>query len=222
MGQFLANFGLLAGQNHFLAYFIVYVVTIFLGNISAFAGLWLALRGYFGQWGILWILLTVFSAEASGDLLWYSLGRTLRETRFGNFVKNRLPGHERIEKNLQKNGTNWVFFSKFLYASSFPIIFSIGWARTNFKKFFKTSLVALILWLPILTGLAYGLVFGLTPLGAIAAFSTLSKKFEILFFVGLGLFLVLDYFLARLVRILVGKRFLEENDGSGQAPKIGT
>lgn len=220
MANFLTNIGLLAGQNPFLAYFIIYLVTIFLGNISAFASLWLALRGYLGTWGVPWILLTIFAAEATGDLLWYALGRTLRETRFGNFVKNHLPGHSKIEQNLERNGRNWIFLSKFLYGSTFPIIFLVGWTKTDFKKFFQTSLVALLLWLPILTGLAYGLIFSLTPLGAIAAFKVIFKKFEFVFFFGLGLFVVADYFLAKAFKIIAARRFLRENDGSTNLPSF--
>jgi len=216
MANFLTNLGLLASQNPFLAYFIIYVITIFLGNISAFAGFWLVFRSNFGALGVPLLILTIFCANVSGDLLWYSLGRALRETRLGNFVKNRLPGHAKIENNLQKNGPGWIFVSKFLYGSSMPIIFSIGWTRIDFKKFFRVSLLSILVWLPILSGLAYGLILGLMPLGAVAIF----KNFEVAFFLGLGIFLLLDYFLAKLFRTLVGKKlFGAENNGleSGQS-----
>lgn len=196
MSNFLTDIGLLAGQNQFLAYFIIYLITIFLGNISGFAGLWLAFRGFFGPWGVPLVLLTLFLSDISGDFLWYSLGRSLRDTRLGNFVKNRLPRHQKIEAGLQKNGRGWIFISKFLYASTFPIIFFVGWFRFEFRKFFKTSLLSIVCWLPVLTGLAYGLISGLTPLRAIAIF----KRFELLFLVGLALFIVADYFLARLLK----------------------
>jgi len=206
MGNFLTNFGLLAGQNQFLAYFIIYLATIFLGNISAFASFWVVLRGFFGAWGIPFLILTVFLANISGDLLWYSLGKALRDTKFGIWIKNHLPHHAGIEAHLQRNGTRWVFFSKFFYAAAFPVIFLVGWSKIEFKKFFRASFLSIISWLPILTGLAYGLVIGLSPLRAVSFF----KKFEIVFLLGLGLFVFLDYLLARLLNKIFGKRLNEE------------
>ncbi|MDO8537031.1 MAG: VTT domain-containing protein [bacterium] len=201
MSDVFNNIGLLAGQNQFLAYFIIYIATIFLGNISAFASFWLVFRGYFGPWGIPFLILTIFLADATGDVLWYSLGRTLRDTRFGNFVKNHLPGHEKIEKRLTKSARKWIFLSKFIYSSSFPILFSVGWVRMDFKTYIKTALVAILSWLPILSLLAYGLISGLTPLQAVAIF----KRFEVVFIVGLAAFIAADYLLAKLFKFLFKK-----------------
>ncbi len=201
MPNILADIGLLASQNRFLAYFIIYIATIFLGNISAFASFWIVFQGFFGPWGVPFLILTIFAADLSGDLLWYSLGNTLRDTRLGNFLKNHLPHHEKLERRIHKNGSRWVRFSKFIYASSFPIIFLVGWMRVDFKKFFKASLISIITWLPILTGLAYGLISGLSPLNAISTF----KKFEVAFFIGLVLFFVLDYFIVLLIKKIFSK-----------------
>ena len=212
MSDVLNNIGLLAGQNPFLAYFIIYISTIFLGNISAFASFWLVFRGYFGPLGIPFLILTIFLSDVTGDLLWYSLGRTLRDTRFGNFVKNHLPGHKKIERGLARNGRRWVFISKFLYASSFPIIFSVGWMGMDFKTFFKTALTAIVCWIPILTALAYGLISGLTPLHAVALF----KRFEVIFVVGLIAFIVADFFLAKLFKFLFGKWWVDPNGGEDE------
>src|SRR5258708_7606955 len=88
MSEFVRDVVLLAGQNQFLAYFIIYLATIFLGNIAAFIGLWIALRGTFGVWGVPLMAADIYASEITGDLLWYSLGSALRDTRFGNFVKN--------------------------------------------------------------------------------------------------------------------------------------
>jgi membrane protein DedA with SNARE-associated domain len=210
MPQFLTNIGLLAGQNQFLAYFIVYIATIFLGNISAFAAFWMVFRGFFGLWGVPLLVLTIFLANISGDLLWYSLGFTLRDTRLGNFIRNRIPRHEKIEAKLQKIGTRIVFMSKFFYGSVFPLIFLVGWFKINFKKFFRMSVLSVLIWLPILTLLAFGLVSGLSPLRAVNIF----KNFEMVFLVGIGLFIAADYFLARLFKKLFGKGFVNGNNNN--------
>ncbi len=208
----LNNIGAVASQNPFLAYLIIYIATIFLGNISAFASFWLVFRGFFGPWGIPLLVLTIFLADASGDLLWYSLGYTLRDTRLGNFVKKHLPHHQKMEENIHKNGTAWIFLSKFIYASSFPVIFLVGWAQINFKKFFKTSLVSIITWVPILCVLAYGLISGLTPLRAVAIF----KRFEAIFVLGLAMFIFANLLIIKLLRAFF-RKIWHVNDEDGPA-----
>lgn len=202
MSVLITSFAILAGQNPFLAYFIVYVATIFLGNISAFTSFWIVLRSDLSDSNIPLLILVIFLANVSGDLLWYTLGKYLRDTRFGNWIRNRIPGHERIERSLQHSGRKWMFLAKFFYASSFPVIFSIGWSKMAFKRFFKNSLLATCMWLPILLGLAYGLISGLSPLAAATAF----QNVEWFFFIGLALFIVLDYLLAKLARALFEKK----------------
>lgn len=198
MANVLDTLGYLASQNHFLAYFIVYLSTIFLGNISAFIAFWVMLHGAFGTWGLPLLLLTIILSDFTGDMLWYSLGYALRDTKFGNFLRAKMPRREKIEAALEKNGVRLVFISKFLYASAFPVIFSVGWTKMEFKKFLKVSALSILIWVPILFALAYGLISGLTPLRAIAIF----KKFEVVFIIGLAAFIAIDYLLAKLFKYI--------------------
>jgi membrane protein DedA with SNARE-associated domain len=191
-----------ASQNIPLAYFIIYLGTIFVGNISAFVSFWIVIKGNFGPWGVPALILIIFIADMTGDLMWYSLGRTVHDTRFGNWIKRRIPGYKKAESKIMENGGLLIFFAKFIYASSFPIIFSLGWTRMPFKKFFRNSILSILIWLPILIGLAFGLISGLSPLGALAIF----KDFQWVFLVGLGLFIFLDYLLARVLGRLFERR----------------
>ena len=208
MSSVLSTIGLLASQNLFLAYFIIYIATIFLGNISAFVSVWVVFEGHFGTLGIPFLILTIFLADFTGDLLWYSLGRATRDTRIGNWIKNRLPSwHEKVEGAFKHNGRKWIVLSKFVYASVFPIIFSAGWSGMEFKKFLRHSLFSILAWLPVLIGLAYGLASGLSPLRAIAVF----RNFELTFFIGLALFIFLDYLLAKFVgKVLAREEITKE------------
>ena len=208
MTEFFTNVGLLASQNHFLAYFIIYFATIFLGNIASFAGFWLALSGSLGNWGVPLLMATICFSEITGDLLWYGLGRTLRDTNFGNFVKNHLPKHEKIEAALHKKKRFWIFISKYIFAASFPIIFMVGWARVDFKKFWRTSLLSIVTWVPFLSFLAFVLIAGVSPLGAVDAFKQIEKRF----FISIMLFLVVDFVLSRGIAAMLRKRFREEED----------
>ncbi|RJQ28648.1 hypothetical protein C4571_03215 [Candidatus Parcubacteria bacterium] len=197
MSNLFSDPALLAGQNEFFVYCAVYVATIFIGNVSAFASFWVAPILSLGPWGIPRLILAIFLGNVSGDLLWYSLGRGLRDTRIGNFVMNRIPRHhEKFEELVQKNGVRWFFMTKLLYGSVPPIVFSLGWSKASFKKFFSTSVLATLAWLPILLGIAYGLIAGLTPLRTAAFFN----RFWWVFLLGLALFLTAEYFAAKLLR----------------------
>lgn len=200
MASLINNFGLLANQNHFSAYFIFYIATIFAGSVAEFTGFWLVFKGFLGPWGLLFFPLVVFASSTTGDLMWYYFGRALRETRFGNFVKNRLPGHAKIEERIHKNGINLVFATRFIYASAFPLIFSIGWAGVRFKKFFRMSIVSSLVWVPVLTGIAYVLTLSLAPLQSVAIF----KDFEIVFLIGIVTFFILNYLVTRFIKYLIG------------------
>jgi len=212
VNSFLADIGLIASQNLFLAYFVIYIATIFLGNISAFAGFWFIFQGYLGPWGVPLLIITIFLADMSGDLLWYSLGRSLHDTRLGRWIKNHLPGYKKAEARIEKNGKHLIFLSKFVYASAFPVIFSIGWTQMEFKKFFKNSILSILIWLPILLGLAYGVVSGLWPLHDILVV----KNFEWFFLIGLVVFIVLDYLLAR----IIGKLFRRHDRGEPSSDEL--
>ena len=201
MSHIVSDIGFLASQNEVLAYFIIYIATIFVGNISAFASFWIVSQGYLGEWGIPLLILTIFCANLTGDMLWYSLGRATRNTRSGNWIRGRLPSwNSRVERAFEHNGRKWIVLSKFMYAAAFPVIFSAGWSKMDFRTFFRHSLISVLTWLPILTGLAYGLISGLSPLGAVSFF----RSFEMLFFIGLGIFIFLDYLLARIIGRIFG------------------
>jgi membrane protein DedA with SNARE-associated domain len=192
----------LVGQNPVVAYFIIYVATIFLGNISAFVSFWVIFEIHFGLIGLLCLVLTIFLSDMTGDLLWYSLGRMLRDTRFGLWMETHLPGHAKIEAMLQERGQRWLFLSKFVLGFAPPVVFSIGWSGMEFKTFFKNSILSIVLWLPVLTALAYGIVSGLAPLAA-----SNFRRVEWVFLGGFVLFIILDYVIATGVGTLA-KRIL--------------
>jgi membrane protein DedA with SNARE-associated domain len=206
MSAFIDNLGILASQNQALPYFLIYAATIFAGNIVVFIAFWLMFKGYFASWGILFLFLTIFAADITGDISWYSLGSKLRDTRLGNFIRNHLPRHEKIENHLQKNGGRWICLSKFIYFSSFTILFLMGWFRFGFKKMLRISIPSIIISLAVIFGVAYGLFAGISFLEATAVF----KRFERLLLLGVVLFIVANYFLSRLL-----KKIFKTNNPNG-------
>jgi membrane protein DedA with SNARE-associated domain len=191
----------LAGHNLLLAYLVVYLATIFLGNIGAFLALWAAFEGGLGAWGVPGVLTAAFAANVTGDMLWYSMGRWLRTTRFGGWIKRRAPQHEKIEAHVAERGPRWMLFAKFAYGSNFPIIFAIGWTQLPFGRFFRRSLLAIAIWLPVILGVSYGLYSSLSPLAAVIEI----KHFELLFLAGLILFIILQFALVRFFEKVFGK-----------------
>jgi len=184
-----------ASQHLALAYLIAYGVTIFLGNIGAFISLWLAFQGALGAWGIPGVLIAAFAANVTGDILWYSMGRYLRTTGLGAWIKRRFPNHGRFDDHIAERGPRWMLFAKFAYGMNFPIIFSLGWAQFPFRRFIRRSLLAIAIWLPVILGVSFGLYSSLSPL---AAMLTL-KRLELVFLAALIAFIVLQQIMAHVL-----------------------
>jgi membrane protein DedA with SNARE-associated domain len=187
-----------ASQHLVLAYLIAYGATIFLGNIGAFISLWLAFQGALGAWGIPGVLIVAFAANVTGDMLWYSLGRGLRSTRVGAWIKRRFPNHGRFDDHIVERGPRWMLFAKFAYGTNFPILFSLGWAQFPFRRFIRRSLLAIAIWLPVILGVSFGLYSSLSPLAAVLTL----RRLEIIFLVALVAFVVLQWAVGRVIEKL--------------------
>lgn len=200
------NFVFFVSQNQLATYLITFFSIIFLGNVGAFVGFWLALSGGLGKWGAILMIAVAFLADITADILWYSLGHLLRDTRFGVFIKNHLPYHKKIEANFQKKYKHWIFLAKFILFSNFAAIFLAGWTKIKFSKLLKISFLALLAWEPFLLLLTYALTSSLTPLGAALAF----KKFEYLLSAGIISFLIFHYLIIRLFSRFFRKFLIEK------------
>ena len=202
MGNLTSAIALLASQNPFLAYFIIYLATIFLGNISAFVSFWIIAQTNFGFWGFPLLILVIFISDFSGDLLWYSLGRKSRDTRFGEWVKNHLPGHKKAEKTLQHQRQVLDLLLKIHLRLGTACDF-FNWLDRHevqgvcekFQSFRFCSGCQSLLALPTASSPASH------HLSAVADF----KKFEWNFLIGIALFVFLDYIVARGIGKLLKK-----------------
>src|SRR6185369_9683131 len=202
MFELTHTIGLLASQNLPLAYLLIYLLTIPLGNIGALGAFVLAYGGSLGPFGFPLVIVTIFLSDISTDMLAYSTGKVLRGTRFGNWIKNHLPHHAKIEAHLQKHTRRFIFLSKFLYLSSFAIIFLVGWTSCeDFKTFLKNSMQAAAIWVPFITILSTLLVSSLSYLHA----ANIIHHIEILFLFGILGYLLLNFGASRLIRLLFRK-----------------
>jgi membrane protein DedA with SNARE-associated domain len=183
-----------------MIYFIIYVATTIFGNIAAFLSFWIIFEAHLGILDFLGVILVVFLADMSGDLLWYSLGSTLRGTAFGFWTETHIPGHARAEAMLQRKGARWIVFSKFIMGFAPPVVFSIGWSGINLKTFFKNSFISSLLWVPVLSTIVYGILVGITPF-----IKTGFKQMELTILVGFLIFIAVDYLLIHLLKIMISR-----------------
>jgi membrane protein DedA with SNARE-associated domain len=200
--------GFFARHNALFIFAAVYAVTVFGGNISAFINFWLAFALNFEGWRVMALFGIIAAAEWTGDCMWFGLGRKLRNTRFGEWIKRRMPGHKRAEGSLQRNSRRFLYLSKFAYGSAAFVAFSLGWTGMHFKTFAKNAAVAILIALPIVFLMAYGLFAGLSPLAALGQF----RHVELLFLFGIIAFFVLEYLLSKAARMI----FPERMNGNGE------
>lgn len=182
-----------------LVYPATYFSIILIGNPASFAALWLAFEDHLRASSMFGILGLILFADISGDLAWYSLGRSLRDTRIGRLIHSHIPRRNAIEKHVAKNASKWIFLSKFIPSSTFAIIFSVGWAKVKFRKFLPVSLAAIGSSVAVLALIAYALASSLSSINAPVIF----RRIEHLLAISLVIFIGLNIIIARFSRNLM-------------------
>lgn len=179
-----------------LVYPVTFLSIILIGNPVSFAAFYLAFQENFRAGNLFGIVLLVLAADIAGDLAWFWLGKKLRGTKLGHFLRRHIPKHEELENNIRANSDKWIFLSKFIPSTTFAIIFSVGWADIKFKKFWPVSLAAIASSVLVLMAVAFGLASSLSGLEAVHAF----KRFERLFVLALIIFFILNFAVAKISR----------------------
>lgn len=109
------------------------------------------------SWGFL--TLAVLAGTMAGDVLWYLGGRFLRGTRLGNWLDRRYEKHtDALDSNIREHYGRFAILSKFMYFTTHPTIFLVGWNKFPFKKFLWITCYATTVWA--LSVLAVGYFFG--------------------------------------------------------------
>jgi len=203
-----ALIAVLAGRNLFETYFAIYLVTIILGNIAAFASFWVIFEAGFGVLGFLCLIIVIFLSYVTEDIACYFFGRWIRGTRFGPWAEKHVPGYAKTEIMVRQKGPHWLLISKFIVGFATLVAIAIGWSGMDFKRFYKNSILSILLWLPILTILAYAIVSGLAPLAAANL-----EKIGWLALGGFVLFVILAYVISSAVKLLE-KHLLKIDEGA--------
>ncbi|MCL5733699.1 MAG: VTT domain-containing protein [Patescibacteria group bacterium] len=183
---------LIASQNAFAAYLIVFVAIFVIGDISSLAGVWLAVNGALD----IFILVPMFIvASLIGDFFYYSIGNILYDTKIGLWIEKHLPHHQEIVSTLEKRHGRLISFSKFIPFGSPPIFFMAGWIKTDIKKVLKYDLISLAMWQPILIIAGYFLAATFNFLKAQVFF----RRIEILIALAVIIFFIVDVAVSRVV-----------------------
>lgn len=180
--------------NPILAYTIV-----FLGMFIEGEGL-IIFASIFAWQGILnwWLLtFTVIAGTITGDIVWYLGGRYLRNTRLGNWLDRRYEAHtDALDRNIREHYGRLAVLSKFMYFTTHPTIFLVGWNRFPLKKFLWITCYATTIWA--LTVLAVGYFFGYAI--ELIGFKQFAHRIEIFAIVLLGVVFILGRGIRALLR----------------------
>ncbi len=142
---------------------LVYII-IFFGVIIEGEGIVLFSSVFAWQGLLNWPLLTlvIITGTISGDLLWYGAGRYLKGTKFGCWLDKRYEkyGGALLGDKVMARYHWYAILNKFMYFTTKPTIFLVGWHDFNFKKFLKITSYSTVIWT--LTMLLLGSIFGYT------------------------------------------------------------
>lgn len=185
-----------------LTYPGLFLSIILIGNPVSFSAFWLAFQEEFLFSTIVYLFSFVVFTDICGDLAWYYMGKKLRGTKLGERLHSKIPKATTVETHLEKHATKWVFLSKYIPSSTFTIIFLAGWANVPFKKFFKTSLLAIFSSVLLIAGITYGLSSGFSALEAKSIF----HRIEQLLLAGLIIFLLINFVFGKLITRYLRKK----------------
>lgn len=187
-------------EEFIVSYPMLAYAVIFIGMFIEGEGL-IIFSSIFAWQGILnwWLLtLTILCGTIAGDIVWYLGGRYLRGTHLGNWLDRRYESHtDALDRNIREHYGRFAILSKFMYFTTHPTIFLVGWNRFPFKKFLWITCYATTIWA--LSVLAVGYFFGYAiELIGFKQFVHRIELFAIILFVTV-------YILGKIVRLFLRK-----------------
>lgn len=171
-----------------LGYILAFFGMVFEGDGSLFTLAFLTAEGFFDVGDM---LIVVFLSVVFGDSLWYWIGRKYiisfpRVTAWVNrFAKS-------FDRHLLERPTRTLLLTKFVYGAHHAVLIRAGMSKMDFRKFIKSDLIAVVVWIAVIGGLGY--------------FSSVSlayeKKYlryaEISLLIGLVLFFTAEHFIKKI------------------------
>lgn len=140
--------------------------------------------------------LTVFGAFFVAETFIYFLGKNLRGTIAGQRFRQKIPYGDKIENYLKGSVFKVIIIAKFIIGSTIIVMFMTGWSGVKFKKFIQAQILSVLIWLPVISGLAYSFAYGLWYLKSIKVFQSIE--------IGLGIIAIIiigsEYILKKLFK----------------------
>jgi membrane protein DedA with SNARE-associated domain len=134
-----------------LGYILVFFGMVFEGDGVLFTAAFLTAEGFFDKGDM---LITVFLSVIFGDMLWYWVGRRYISSfpRITGWV-NRFAGP--FDRHLTESPTRTLLLTKFAYGAHHAVLIRAGMSKMDFKKFIKSDLISIFVWVAIIGGLGY-------------------------------------------------------------------
>lgn len=134
-----------------LGYILAFFGMVFEGDGSLFAIAFLTAEGFFDAGDM---LIVVFLSVIFGDTLWYFVGRNYiasfpRVTAWINrFAKP-------FDQHLSERPTRTLLLTKFVYGAHHAVLIRAGMSKMDFRKFIKSDLISIVVWVAVIGGLGY-------------------------------------------------------------------
>ncbi len=183
----------LVESHRFFGYAILFFALIFEGELFMLAA---GVLSHLGAFDIVDVFLVSVSGVLLGDILWYMLGRIIKERypnqKFMKFIEKRV---KKSFPLIENNPFKLIFISKFLYGLNHSTILVLGFMKVEFKHFLKVQVKASLIW--ILIFLALGYFFGYTALSITHKLNKFFLILVIIFCIFLVFEKIIDYLVER-------------------------
>ena len=121
-------------------------------EVTLVLSMYLIVNGYLGWGGF--IVAIVIGVTAYETTL-YSIGRILKDTKLGNFIRRKIPNHEKLERTLREHATALLFLSKFVAYLNTAVVVLSGWTHMPIRKFAKVRAAASFFWFTVFGTITY-------------------------------------------------------------------
>jgi membrane protein DedA with SNARE-associated domain len=195
MNNLLEHLGLLALRNPEWTSVILGLGILIQGEITILLAIYLVIGKHIS---LLQFIIAGLTGLFVGELFIYTLGKTLRGTRFGWKFYRKMKTNRRVQVYtyyLKRNTARVLFVAKFLPGMNALTLLLLGWTKTKWGKFLKIYIPSALFWFGTTSVVAYFISSGLYYLRA-------SRTFKDIEFIILGiiiLFFIAEYIIKRLI-----------------------
>lgn len=201
MNNLLEHLGLLALKNPEWTSLILGFGILIQGEITILLAIYLVIGKHIS---LLQFIIAGLTGLFVGELFIYTLGKILRDTRFGWKLYRKIKTNRRVQiytYYLKQNTTRVLFLSKFLPGMNVLTLLLLGWTKTKWGQFLKIYIPCALFWFGTTSVVAYCISSGLYYLRA-------SRTFKDIEFIILGLIILYfigEYIVKRIINAEVPK-----------------